>query len=48
MRTAGKLRVEYPGEIYYIMNRGHRRELIFKDDVDRMRIPMKSAPDPKI
>jgi REP element-mobilizing transposase RayT len=30
-----KLRVEYEGAIYHLMNRGDRRELIFKDDVDR-------------
>ena len=32
-----KLRVEYPGAIYHVMNRGDRREPIFKDDVDRQR-----------
>src|SRR5262245_7361325 len=31
---ARKLRLEYPGAIYHVMNRGDRRELIFKDDVD--------------
>ena len=30
-----KLRVEYPGAIYHVMNRGDRREDIFKDDQDR-------------
>ncbi len=30
-----KLRVEYPGAIYHLMNRGDRREPIFKDDEDR-------------
>ena len=34
---ARKLRVEYPGAIYHVMNRGDRREPIFKDDVDRQR-----------
>ena len=29
-----KLRVEYPGAIYHVTNRGDRREPIFKDDVD--------------
>jgi len=29
-----KLRVEYPGAIYHVMNRGDRRELIFADDQD--------------
>src|ERR1043166_2072961 len=32
-----KLRVEYPGAIYHVMNRGDRREDIFKDDQDRER-----------
>jgi len=32
---ARKLRVEYPGAIYHVMNRGDRREAIFKDDKDR-------------
>jgi len=30
-----KLRVEYPVAIYHSMNRGDRRELIFKQDEDR-------------
>ncbi len=34
---ARKLRVEYPGAIYHVMNRGDRRELIFMDDADRQR-----------
>ena len=34
---ARKLRVEYPGAIYHVMNRGDRREPIFKDDPDRQR-----------
>ena len=34
---ARTLRVEYPGAIYYVMNRGDRREEIFKDDPDRER-----------
>jgi REP element-mobilizing transposase RayT len=29
------LRLEYPGAIYHVMNRGDRREPIFKDDEDR-------------
>ena len=33
---ARKLRVEYPGAIYHVMNRGDRREPIFKDDEDRV------------
>jgi REP element-mobilizing transposase RayT len=32
---ARKLRVEYAGAIYHVMNRGDRREAIFKDDKDR-------------
>jgi REP element-mobilizing transposase RayT len=35
--VARKLRVQYPGAIYHVMNRGDRREPIFKDDVDRIR-----------
>jgi hypothetical protein len=34
---ARKLRVEYPGAIYHVMNRGDRREPIFRDDADRER-----------
>jgi REP element-mobilizing transposase RayT len=34
---ARKLRVEYAGAIYHVMNRGDRREEIFKDDADRKR-----------
>ena len=32
---ARKLRVQYPGAVYHVMNRGHRREPIFQDDSDR-------------
>jgi len=32
---ARKLRVEYAGAIYHVMNRGDRREPIFKDNADR-------------
>lgn len=32
---ARKLRMEYPGAVYHVMNRGDRREAIFKDDKDR-------------
>ena len=32
-----KLRVEYFGAIYHVMNRGDRREPIFQDDLDRRR-----------
>ena len=34
---ARKLRVEYPGAIYHPMNRGDRREPIFRDDEYRER-----------
>jgi putative transposase len=34
---ARKLRVRYPGALYHVMNRGDRREAIFKDDPDRER-----------
>ena len=34
---ARKLRVEYPGAIYHLMDLGDRRESIFKDDEDRQR-----------
>ena len=30
-----KLRLEYPGAIYHGMNRGDRREEIFRDEADR-------------
>jgi len=32
---ARKLRLQYPGAIYHVMNRGDRREEIFQDDKDR-------------
>ena len=32
---ARKLRVQYPGAIYHVLNRGDRREAIFQDDKDR-------------
>ena len=34
---ARKLRLEYPGAIYHLMNRGDRSEPIFRDDYDRQR-----------
>ena len=34
---ARKVRVEYPGAIYHVINRGDRREAIFHDDTDRQR-----------
>jgi REP element-mobilizing transposase RayT len=33
---ARKLRVEYAGAVYHVMNRGDRREPIFRDDKDRV------------
>jgi putative transposase len=35
---ARKLRIQYPGAIYHVMNRGDRREAIFEDDEDRQRL----------
>ncbi len=34
---ARKLRIEYPGAIYHVMNRGDRQEPIYEDDSDRER-----------
>src|SRR5689334_1000340 len=34
---ARKLRVQYPGAMYHVMNRGDHREAIFTDDQDRHR-----------
>jgi putative transposase len=35
--VARKLRVEYGGAIYHVLNRGDRQEPIFQDDADRQR-----------
>jgi len=35
--VARKLRVQYSGAIYHLINRGDQREPIFKDDADRAR-----------
>src|SRR5213594_2000684 len=35
--VARKLRVQYPGALYHVMNRGDRREPIFRDDADHQR-----------
>ena len=35
--VARKLRVEYAGAIYHVMNRGDRREAVFRDELDRKR-----------
>ncbi|HEX7506702.1 MAG TPA: hypothetical protein VF550_08005, partial [Polyangia bacterium] len=32
---ARKLRIQYPGAIYHVMNRGDHQELIFSDEDDR-------------
>jgi putative transposase len=34
--VARKLRVQYPGAVYHVLNRGDRREPIFRTDADRM------------
>ena len=34
---ARKLRVEYPGAVDHVMNRGDRHEPIFRDNADRQR-----------
>jgi hypothetical protein len=31
------LRIEYPGAIYHVMNRGDHREPVFEDGFDRSR-----------
>jgi hypothetical protein len=40
---ARKLRVEYLGAIYHVMNRGDRREPIFQDDLDRQKFLCKGS-----
>jgi hypothetical protein len=32
-----RLRIQYPGAMYHVMNRGDQREAIFKDDEDRQK-----------
>ena len=34
---ARKTRVEFAGAVYHVLDRGDRREAIFKDDADRRR-----------
>jgi putative transposase len=34
-RVARKVRIEYPGAVYHLMNRGDGREAIFRNDADR-------------
>jgi len=38
------MRVEYPGAIYHLMDRGDRREDIFVDDVDRRDFVKETTP----
>jgi putative transposase len=33
-----KLRIQYPGAMYHVMNRGDQREAIFRDDEDRQKL----------
>jgi putative transposase len=33
--VARRLRIQFPGAMYHVMNRGDQREAIFKDDEDR-------------
>ena len=35
---ARKVRIQYPGAMYHVMNRGDQREAIFEDDQDRQRL----------
>jgi hypothetical protein len=35
---ARKLRVQYPGAIHHVMNRGDEREAVFRDDEDRQKL----------
>ncbi len=32
---ARPLRIEYPGAVYHITNRGNEKKAVFKDDTDR-------------
>ncbi len=35
---AREMRIQYPGAMCHVMNRGDRREAIFEDDEDRQRL----------
>jgi REP element-mobilizing transposase RayT len=35
---ARKMRIQYPGAIYHVVNRGDRRDAILEDDEDRERL----------
>jgi len=37
-RRSRKIRVEFEGVVYHVLDRGDRREAIFKDDADRRRL----------
>jgi REP element-mobilizing transposase RayT len=37
LAVSRKLRIEHPGAMYHVMNRGDQREDIFRDDEDRQR-----------
>jgi hypothetical protein len=37
MAMPRQLRIEYPGAIYHVLNRGDQREEISRDDEDRQR-----------
>jgi len=34
---ARKSRIEYPGAFYHVMTRGNRKQVVFKDDKDRLK-----------
>lgn len=38
MAVPRKLRIQSPGAIYHVMNRGDQREAIFRDDEDRQKL----------
>ena len=37
-RVLRKLRIQYAGAIYHVMNRGAQREDVFRDDTDREKL----------
>jgi len=42
---ARKARVEFPGALYYVLDRGDLREAIFREDRDRERFLGKRPPE---
>jgi hypothetical protein len=40
---ARKLRIQYPGTIYHVMNRGDHQELILGDETSRLTAPALQA-----